>query len=162
MVFLDAKHPVSFPLKDKHAVSEHHIAWKSQDATEKNVLRCAFQCTTWFVWNKLAASKTLLWRRQKICGCRGLLGRIISTLKFSLMKVVSRKDCVSFHSPKSYNLCLECLQLPEVKLLWQRFCHSGKRGPGNEILKKRKEQTAFYDWFQHRRPKLTFKESVEF
>ena len=25
----------------------------------------AFKCTTWFVWNKLAASKTLLWKRQK-------------------------------------------------------------------------------------------------
>ena len=34
------------------------------------------------------------------------------------------------------------------KLLWQRFCHSGKRGPGNETLKKRKEQTAFYNRFQ--------------
>ena len=31
---------------------------------------------------------------------------------------------------------------------WQRFCHSGKRGPGNETLKKRKEQTAFYNWFR--------------
>ena len=51
-------------------------------------------------------------------------------------------------SPKSYNLCLECLRLPEVKLLWQRFCQSGRRGPGNETLKKRKEQTAFYDRFQ--------------
>ena len=29
-----------------------------------------------------------------------------------------------------------------------RFCHSGKRGPGNETLKKRKEQTAFYDRLQ--------------
>ena len=33
-------------------------------------------------------------------------------------------------------------------MLWQRFCHSGKRGPGNETLKKRKEQTVFYDRFQ--------------
>ena len=30
----------------------------------------------------------------------------------------------------------------------KRFCHSRKRGPGNETLKKRKEQTAFYDRFQ--------------
>ena len=35
-------------------------------------------------------------------------------------------------------------------LLWQRFCHSGKRGPGNETLKKRKKQTAFYNRFQPR------------
>ena len=27
--------------------------------------RGACQCITWLVWNKLAASKTLLWRRQK-------------------------------------------------------------------------------------------------
>ena len=33
-------------------------------------------------------------------------------------------------------------------ILWQRFCHSGKRGPGNKTLKKRKEQTAFYNRFQ--------------
>lgn len=32
----------------------------------------AFQCTTWLVWNKLAASKSVLW-----FGCRGLLGRVV-------------------------------------------------------------------------------------
>ena len=40
--------------------------------------RGAFQCTTWLVWNKFAASKTLLWRRQKkFVGVAGLLGRVI-------------------------------------------------------------------------------------
>ena len=34
------------------------------------------------------------------------------------------------------------------KVTMKRFCHSGKRGPGNETLKKRKEQTVFYDRFQ--------------
>ena len=63
-------------------------------------------------------------------------------------EVFARKYCGSFRSPKSYNLCLECLRLPQVKMLWQRFCHSGKRGPGNETLKKRKEQTVFCDRFQ--------------
>ena len=63
-------------------------------------------------------------------------------------EIVARKYCGSFRSPKSYNLCLECLRLPQVKLLWQRFCHSRKRGPGNETLEKRKEQTVFYDRFQ--------------
>ena len=29
-----------------------------------------------------------------------------------------------------------------------KFCYSGKRGPGNETLKKRKERTAFYNRFQ--------------
>ena len=57
--------------------------------------------------------------------------------------VVARKGCGSFCSPKSYNLCLKCLQLPRVKI-----CHSGKRGPENETLNKGKEQTAFYDRFQ--------------
>ena len=32
-------------------------------------------------------------------------------------EVVARKYCGSFRSPKSYNLCLECLRLPQVKLL---------------------------------------------
>ena len=36
----------------------------------------------------------------------------------------------------------------QVKLLRQRFCYRGKRGPGNETLKKRKERTAFYNRFQ--------------
>ena len=63
-------------------------------------------------------------------------------------EVVSRKDSGSSRSPKSYDLCLECLQLPQVKLQRRRFWHSGKRGPGNETLKKRKEQTPFYDRFQ--------------
>ena len=53
-----------------------------------------------------------------------------------------------FSFPKKLQSCLECLRLLQVKLLWQRFCHSGKRGPGNETLKKRKELTAFYDRFQ--------------
>ena len=65
-------------------------------------------------------------------------------------EVVSRKGFGSFRSPKSCNICLECLRLPRVKLLCalREICHSGKRGPGNETLQKRKEQTAFYDRFQ--------------
>ena len=35
MVFLDAKRAVSFPLKDKHVVNEHHVVRKSHDATQK-------------------------------------------------------------------------------------------------------------------------------
>ena len=68
-VFLDAfdtiKRAVSFPLEDKHVVNEHHVIWKSHEATQKMSARGAFQCTTWLVWNVLAASKTFLWRRQK-------------------------------------------------------------------------------------------------
>ena len=60
------KKGVSFPLEDKHIVNEHHVIRKSHDATEKKMSsRGAFQCTTWWVSNKLAASKTLLWTRQK-------------------------------------------------------------------------------------------------
>ena len=32
---LDTKHPVSFPLEDKHAMNERHVARKSHDATQK-------------------------------------------------------------------------------------------------------------------------------
>ena len=68
--FLDAfdtiKRAVRFPLEDKHVVNEYHVMRKSHDATQKKISsRGAFQRTTWLVWNKLAASKTLLWRRQK-------------------------------------------------------------------------------------------------
>ena len=68
--FLDAfdtiNRTVSFPLEDKHVVNEHHVIQKSHDATQKKMSsRGAFQRTTWLVWNKLAASKTLLWGRQK-------------------------------------------------------------------------------------------------
>ena len=37
VLFLDARRPVSFPLEDKHAVNEHHVARKSHDRrhTEK-------------------------------------------------------------------------------------------------------------------------------
>ena len=35
VVFLEAKCLVSFPLKDKHIVNEHHVVQKSHDATEK-------------------------------------------------------------------------------------------------------------------------------
>ena len=78
--YLDVLHTmksvISFPLEDKHVVNKHHVIRKSHDAThKKNALmsgahwaRGAFQCTTWLIWNKLTASKTLLWRRQKIMG----------------------------------------------------------------------------------------------
>ena len=35
MVFLDTKHPISFPLEDKRVVNEHHVARKIHDATQK-------------------------------------------------------------------------------------------------------------------------------
>ena len=61
------KRAVSFPLEDKHVVNKNHVIRKTPwPHTEKKMSsRGAFQCTTWLVWNKLAASKTLLWRRQK-------------------------------------------------------------------------------------------------
>ena len=44
---LDTKHPVSFPLEDKHAMNERHVARKSHDATQKKMpSRGAFQSTT--------------------------------------------------------------------------------------------------------------------
>ena len=59
------KSGVSFSLEDKHVVNEHLIIRKSHDTKHKTSSRDAFQCTTWLVWNELAASKTLLWRQQK-------------------------------------------------------------------------------------------------
>ena len=64
-IFLDAfdtiKRAVSFPLEDKHVVNENHVIRKSHDARQKEMSsRGAFQCIMWLVWNKLAASKTLL------------------------------------------------------------------------------------------------------
>ena len=41
------KRAVSYPLEDKHIVSEHHVIRKSHDATLKEVSsRGAFKCTT--------------------------------------------------------------------------------------------------------------------
>ena len=43
---LDTKRPVSFPLEDKHAMNEHHVARKSHDATQKKMSsHGAFQST---------------------------------------------------------------------------------------------------------------------
>ena len=42
-----------------------HYRKSSWRHTEKLSSRGAFLCPTWLIWNKLAASKTLLWRRQK-------------------------------------------------------------------------------------------------
>ena len=66
-VLWQTKTTVNFPLEDKHVVNEHHVIRKSHDAshTQKKPSRDAFQCTTWLVWNKLAASKTLLRRLKK-------------------------------------------------------------------------------------------------
>ena len=67
-------------------------------------------------------------------------------------EVVCRKVWGTCRSPKSYNFHFECplsqnsedasclsqkfmwasVTSKQEKLLWQRFCHSGKRGPGNE------------------------------
>ena len=66
-------------------MNEHHAVWKSHKAThKKNVLTW---CISMYHVPGFAASKMLLWRRQKkICGCRGLLGRVILIL--SLVKIV--------------------------------------------------------------------------
>ena len=72
-MFLDAKRLVSFALEDKHAVNEHHVARKSNDATQKkNVL-------TWciFKYHVTDLKQTRgIKIGQKIRGCRGLLERV--------------------------------------------------------------------------------------
>ena len=84
VLFLDARRPVSFPLEDKHAVNEHHVARKSHDRrhTEKNVLTCDAP-RDWFEtnsWHQKRYSEV----GKKIRGCRGLLGRVISDFKKSM------------------------------------------------------------------------------
>lgn len=65
-VLLDAFDTISLPLEHKHAVNEHHVILQSNDTTQQKMpSRGSFQCSMWLVWNKLAVSKTLFWRRQK-------------------------------------------------------------------------------------------------
>jgi len=65
------------------ALWKEEMKKKSWRHTEKISSRGVFKCTTWLVWNKLVPSKTLLWRREKIRGCRGLLGRVVIYCMFS-------------------------------------------------------------------------------
>ena len=57
-VLWQIKSAVSFPFEHKHVMNDHLVIQKSHDATQKKSLHVVH-------WNKLAASKTLLWRRQK-------------------------------------------------------------------------------------------------
>ena len=67
---------------------------KSWRHTEKKMSSLgALQCTTWLVWNKLAATKTILLRRQKNktnLGCRGLMWRVVSAPYKQLIHAVNR------------------------------------------------------------------------
>ena len=75
---LDTKRPVSFPLEDKHAMNERHVARKSHDATQKKCSHVVhFKVPRdWFETN-LRHQKRYSKGGKKICGRRGLLGRVI-------------------------------------------------------------------------------------
>ena len=45
-----------------------------------------------------------------------------------------------FVPPKVIMVFVWSLPFPQVKLLWQQFCHSGKRDLGNETLNERNKQ----------------------
>ena len=120
----------------KRKVGGPKQTWRRSTDAEVKAIR-----TTWAQLRRTSRNR-VCWRSVVAALCSSGNQRGLSKQVFA-HEVVSRKDCGSFRSPKSYSLCLEWLRLPQVKLLQQRFCHSGKRGPGNETLEKRKEQTAF-------------------
>ena len=75
---LDAKHPMSFPLEDKHAVNEHHAARKSHDATRKKCPHVVhFKLPRYWFETNLRHQKRYSKGGKKIRRCRGLLGRVI-------------------------------------------------------------------------------------
>ena len=75
---LDTKRPVSFPLEDKHAMNEHHVAQKSHDATQKKCLHMVhFKVPRDWFETSLRHQKRYSKGVKKIRGCRGLLGRVI-------------------------------------------------------------------------------------
>ena len=75
---LDTKRPVSFPLEDKHAMNEHHVAQKSHDATQKKCLHVVhFKVPRDWFETSLRHQNVTLKAAKKIRGCRGLLGRVI-------------------------------------------------------------------------------------
>ena len=78
-VLLQIETMVSFPFEDKHVVNEHHIIRKSHDAKQE---RCPHVVHSnvphdWFKTN-LKHQKCYSEGGKKICGCRCLLGRVIS------------------------------------------------------------------------------------
>ena len=89
------------------------------------------------IWKSIL-SQIFFW--EKNCNSGRLVpiahgARVFKNLRCSIINIALKAELLS----------QQCIW---PKLLWQRFCHSGKRGPGNETLKKRKEQTAFYNRFQ--------------
>ena len=88
---LDAKCPISFPLADKHAVNEHHVARKSHDTTQKkcpHVVR--FKVPHDWLETNLRYQNRYSKDGKKISGCRGQLGRVITFLQRKLHAINSR------------------------------------------------------------------------
>ena len=83
VVFLDAKHPVSFPLEDKHFVNEHTWYEKVMTPCKKNVL---VWCTPGYhmigLKQTCGMKNVTLKAAKKIGGCRSLLGRVICSREF--------------------------------------------------------------------------------
>jgi len=71
---------ISFPLENKHVLNEQYVIQKSHDAKQKNPLHMVhFKIPRgWFETNSWHQK-----RGKKICGCHGLLGRVVRE-KFKL------------------------------------------------------------------------------
>ena len=76
-VLWQTKTKVSFPLVDKHVANEQHTIQKSHNATKKCPYRVHFNVPRdWFEKN-LRHQKHYSEGGKKICGCGGLLRRVI-------------------------------------------------------------------------------------
>ena len=75
---LDAKRAVSFPLEHTHVVNENHVVRKSPDATKKKCPHVVHLNVPrdWFKTNS-RHQKHYSGGGKNICGCCGLLGRVI-------------------------------------------------------------------------------------
>ena len=88
-VLWQTKSKVSFLLEDKHVENGHHVIRKSHDATEKNCPHVVhFNVPRdWFETNS-GHQKHYSKGGKKICGCRGLLGRVIwATVRLAISKL---------------------------------------------------------------------------
>ena len=110
-------------------MNKHHLVYEVTTPHRKNVLTSAFQCTTRLVWNKLGVSKTLIWRRQKIRGWRGLLGRVIPV--WHICQSYSPQGCSPYVERM---LALVCTVLLVVIQLVDRQLSTKKEKPANRAL----------------------------
>ena len=78
-IFKKKAYLVSFPIEDKHVVNEHHVVRKSHDTTQK---KCPHVVHFNVIYDQFETNsrhqKCYSEGGKKICGCRILLGRVIT------------------------------------------------------------------------------------